>query len=76
MKNRALQGARVAARRVAARIGAAWRDRRGAVHVDWMVLTAGVLALTFSVSAAFEAELDEIAVSTFLHASAGIDAMR
>ena len=40
------------------------------------MLTAGVLALTFSVSAAFEAELDEIAVSTFLHASAGIDAMR
>lgn len=57
------------------KVAGALRDRRGAVTVDWVVLTAGVVVLVIGLGSSMSGELSEIADATFAHASAGVDAM-
>jgi hypothetical protein len=58
------------------RIAGALCDRRGAVTVDWVVLTAGVVVLVIGLVTSMSGELSEIAVAMFAHAAGGVQAMQ
>lgn len=54
----------------------AMRDRGGAVTMDWVVLSAAVIALVLSVGASMSAEISVITAALFGHASEQVEAMR
>ncbi|MFN4156324.1 MAG: hypothetical protein ACK4HF_16885 [Paracoccaceae bacterium] len=46
------------------RLNLFWNDESGAVTVDWVVLTAGVVGLVLSVFTVFTPEVFDVAVAT------------
>lgn len=45
-------------------IGGFFRDERGAVSIDWVILTAGVVVLAIGVSSVFNVNLEDVVATT------------